>query len=271
MHASGRLALLLLLTAACFRDTPPPDLAATSSSGAASSSTGSSGDASSSSSSSEPETGTSTSSTGEGATTCAATVWYLDADKDGHGDPDSMELACSQPTGHVEVGDDCDDDNAARAPGLPELCDDQDNDCDLLIDEYSALNTSCKDCVLTAMGTSSYAFCQFDRTFADARIACQERGGDLVVIEDQAENTMLAQKGLALQGMASQWYIGVNDIAVEGSFVWLDGDPVMVSFWGDGEPSDTNDEDCGVLLAGSSTWNDGQCGLGVFFICEIAG
>jgi hypothetical protein len=182
-----------------------------------------------------------------------------------------MELACSQPTGHVEVGDDCDDDNAARAPGLPELCDDQDNDCDLLIDEYSALNTSCKDCVLTAMGTSSYAFCQFDRTFADARIACQERGGDLVVIEDQAENTMLAQKGLALQGMASQWYIGANDIAVEGNFVWLDGEPVMISFWGDGEPSDTNDEDCGVLLAGSSTWNDGQCGLGVFFICEIAG
>lgn len=50
--------------------------------------------------------------------------------------------------------------------------------------------------------------------------------------------------------------------------MWLDSDPVGAAFWGKGEPSNTGDEDCGVLLAGSSTWNDGKCSIGKFFICE---
>ena len=210
-----------------------------------------------------------TSGVGEtGATTCAPTVWYLDADKDGHGDPKATQLACDPPRGHVEVGDDCDDANGARAPSLPELCDGQDNDCDALVDEYSAVNDYCKGCTLTAIGASSYAHCELERTYTDARLECQGRGGDLTVIQDQQENDILAKYGVILDGDASQWYIGINDMAAEGDFVWLDGDPVGVFLWAKGEPSNTDDEDCGVMLAGSGTWNDGKCSLGKFFICE---
>lgn len=269
MPAPGRLALLLLLAPACFRDTPPPELSATSSeTDAASSSTGVPGTG----------TGTTTGAT-TGSTTgvdmdtsgtgCPTTPWYLDADMDGHGDPGAMMLACSQPPGHVELGDDCDDRNGARAPGLLELCDGQDNDCDPLVDEYSEKNPSCMDCELAASGASSYAYCQFERTWMDARIECKKRGGDLVVIEDKAENEALAQRAVALQGQASQWYFGLNDLQQEGAFVWLDGDPVGMTFWLPGEPNGDAEENCGVLLVGSKSWNDGACDIAAFFICEL--
>ncbi|MFT3884633.1 MAG: lamin tail domain-containing protein [Flavobacteriales bacterium] len=47
-----------------------------------------------------------------------ATVWYLDADADGFGDPDNTMLSCGQPEGYVaEPGDDCPQDGSKQSPG----------------------------------------------------------------------------------------------------------------------------------------------------------
>lgn len=232
------------------------------------------GTASTSAETTTPTTGSgdpdSTSGTSEAsATSCTPTPWYLDVDMDDHGDPKAMQLACDQPRGHVEVGDDCDDQDAARAPSLVEICDDKDNDCDLLVDESSVMNTSCKDCLLMVIGTSSYAHCMFARTYQDARIECQQRGGDLAVIQDDSENAALTEWALQVKGPATIWYIGLDDAAVEGSFLWVDGSPVGFSGWAPGEPSNTGGiEDCAVLYAGDGSWNDQQCNLAVLFICE---
>ncbi|MBN2800878.1 MAG: hypothetical protein JXX28_17205 [Deltaproteobacteria bacterium] len=59
-----------------------------------------------------------------------ATVWYLDGDADGYGDPDAALLACERPQGRVENDLDCDDAHAAARPGGTEVCDGLDNDCD---------------------------------------------------------------------------------------------------------------------------------------------
>lgn len=64
-----------------------------------------------------------------------ATTWYLDNDEDGVGDLLQPLVACDQPIGAVLSSDDCDDEDASVAPGLPETCDGRDEDCDLLIDE----------------------------------------------------------------------------------------------------------------------------------------
>ena len=62
-------------------------------------------------------------------------TWYADSDGDGDGDPASTQDACSQPSGHVSSGNDCDDGDATINPGADELCDAVDNDCDGLVDD----------------------------------------------------------------------------------------------------------------------------------------
>jgi hypothetical protein len=63
------------------------------------------------------------------------TQFYIDFDGDGHGDARSVIMACAQPDGTAEMGDDCDDNNAEANPNGTETCDGVDNDCDELIDE----------------------------------------------------------------------------------------------------------------------------------------
>jgi len=71
-----------------------------------------------------------------------ALSWYADNDADGYGDGTSSTSACSQPSGHVADGADCDDAEAATNPGATEACDGIDNDCDGDVDEDSAADAS---------------------------------------------------------------------------------------------------------------------------------
>jgi len=64
-----------------------------------------------------------------------ATVWYADADGDTFGDPLDATTACAPPAGHVANGEDCDDTSDLAAPGLEEVCDERDNNCDGAVDE----------------------------------------------------------------------------------------------------------------------------------------
>ncbi|MEC8193958.1 MAG: putative metal-binding motif-containing protein [Myxococcota bacterium] len=63
------------------------------------------------------------------------TVYYRDADGDGHGSVVEPIYSCMPLTGFAAVGDDCDDDEYWSHPGLVELCDSIDNDCNGLVDD----------------------------------------------------------------------------------------------------------------------------------------
>ena len=60
---------------------------------------------------------------------------YADADGDGFGDDTSLLTSCSVDSGRVLQGNDCDDNNPAVSPGMVELCDELDNNCDGDVDE----------------------------------------------------------------------------------------------------------------------------------------
>lgn len=56
---------------------------------------------------------------------------YVDADGDGFGDDSTEELVCEEPEDErVLIGGDCDDANAAVNPGVAEVCNGKDDDCD---------------------------------------------------------------------------------------------------------------------------------------------
>ncbi|MBI5507194.1 MAG: hypothetical protein HY903_00450 [Deltaproteobacteria bacterium] len=81
-------------------------------------------------------------------TSLPSTAWYRDADNDGHGDPNVVVSDCRQPSGHVALGDDCDDSGPCGGgcyPGNPVLddCDGHDQDCAGGPDDRYAPDASC--------------------------------------------------------------------------------------------------------------------------------
>jgi len=60
----------------------------------------------------------------------SASTFYIDADGDGYGTPDTTTRACSAPPGAVGDSTDCDDGAAAVNPGAAEVCNEIDDDCD---------------------------------------------------------------------------------------------------------------------------------------------
>jgi len=69
-------------------------------------------------------------------------TWYADGDGDGFGTPYYTDSACTQPSGHVDNSEDCDDQDIAIHPGGTEVCDDEDNDCDGTADEGSPVGAT---------------------------------------------------------------------------------------------------------------------------------
>jgi hypothetical protein len=61
--------------------------------------------------------------------------WYTDDDGDGFGTPAGATIACTQPSGRIPSSSDCDDTDSTIHPGVDEVCDGVDNNCDDSIDE----------------------------------------------------------------------------------------------------------------------------------------
>jgi len=73
------------------------------------------------------------------------TTYFLDADGDGYGVDASTLGACSLPSGYAEVGGDCDDTDTATSPAAAESCNDEDDDCNGIIDDGLPTSTVYRD------------------------------------------------------------------------------------------------------------------------------
>ena len=64
-----------------------------------------------------------------------------------------------------------------------------------------------------------------------------------------------------------QYWIGLNDIAVEGTFVWPGGSGTSYTAWKSVEPSNGSTEYCVRLLR--REWWDTDCHIQHYYICEF--
>ena len=102
-------------------------------------------------------------------------------------------------------------------------------------------------------------------TWADAQVACQAQGGDLVVLEDADENLQVS----ALAAARSTWWIGATDAAAEGTWRWIDGREADFDAWALFQPDNFFNEDC-ALQSSSGSWNDAGCEEALAYVCERA-
>ena len=182
------------------------------------------------------------------------------------------KLVCADPAnvdldgdGYSGCTNDCDDGNAAIHPGAKELCNLTDDDCNGIWDD----GVGCPPCVeQVGPGGTAWQMCFLGKEWAGAEAECVAQGGHLASVHGKDENAWLWQT--ASQIAAGSWWLGLNDVAHEGTFVWSDGTPIDYVQWGGGEPNNAGNEDC-VHLADwtGGQWNDLPCGNVLPYICRI--
>jgi hypothetical protein len=152
--------------------------------------------------------------------------------------------------------------------GLVETCNGRDDDCDGQTDE-----TGCA-CPIASFGGHLYLFCDPTANWTVARDTCAGWGYHLVTITDAAENKFVIDKANTLA--RDSWWIGLNDQAKEGTYVWADGTAAGYTVWVTGAPNNGGfggkEQDCvemmSTLFSGYG-WNDGECSNQRHFVCEL--
>ena len=100
----------------------------------------------------------------------------------------------------------------------------------------------------------------------DAQAQAAAEGAHLVTITDEMEQKWLQ----AVFGGEPSW-IGLNDIAQEGQWIWDNGEPVTYTNWGLQEPDDTSiGEEDYVIIGPSGKWEDFGPGHGGISLIRTA-
>jgi hypothetical protein len=82
-----------------------------------------------------------------------------------------------------------------------------------------------------------------ESTWTDAQLAAAAMGGSLVTINDQIENDWIFGTFGYWGNQSRDLWIGYNDITVEGTFEWADGDTSLYTNWAFGQPDNYSGND----------------------------
>uniref|UniRef100_A0A3Q1I672 C-type lectin domain-containing protein n=1 Tax=Anabas testudineus TaxID=64144 RepID=A0A3Q1I672_ANATE len=127
---------------------------------------------------------------------------------------------------------------------------------------FCVTETTCPD-GWTKLCSSCYFLSTERGSWTTGREDCRTRGADLVVIDSIEEQTFLS--GLSNKNT----WIGLTDRDKEGTWKWVDGTPLTVTYWASNQPDNKNGEDCVEILSDqSSKWNDISCEDSRQWICE---
>jgi cysteine-rich repeat protein len=171
---------------------------------------------------------------------------------------DGCDSNCTRPAcgnGVRTAGEQCDDGNGNDSDGCtnactvcgngvvtpPEECDDGnlvDGDC---------CSSRCRlpvgilagPVVNPANKHRYYLLAQAPWPASEAQAVCL--GGHLAAINNEAEQTWVWEQFSQFGGVGRDLWIGLNDAATEGTFVWTSGEPLIYTHWGDWAPDNVTD------------------------------
>ncbi|KAM9242562.1 low affinity immunoglobulin epsilon Fc receptor [Dugong dugon] len=99
-----------------------------------------------------------------------------------------------------------------------------------------------------------YYFGEGSRMWLQAKYACEDLHGRLVSIHSSEEQNFLNRRA-----KKDSW-ISLQDLDIEGEFIWSDESAVDYSNWRPGEPNNQDPgENCVMMLGSSGQWNDAFC------------
>jgi hypothetical protein len=159
--------------------------------------------------------------------------------------------------------------------GTAEVCDADDDDCDGLIDDGPGVCGPCTVVTLTGAAVPrAYMFCPVATAWATAQAQCSARGYHLVAINNSTENDGIINR--ARMASDTDWWIGLNDVTTEDTFVWDGGSTSTYrNFNPTGEPAAPGPDlqDCVYIGNGTGeplgTWADVRCdNVALPFVCE---
>ncbi|XP_033107156.1 macrophage mannose receptor 1-like [Anneissia japonica] len=112
-----------------------------------------------------------------------------------------------------------------------------------------------------------YKVDSFQRTFSDSKKACEDMDSVLTSILNPNEESFLS-----VRLNAEAFYIGLTDQQTEGTFLWIDGNPLSFTNWQKNEPNNADTgEDCVEIYGGNvqkGAWNDIPCSYQRGMICK---
>ncbi|KAM4643769.1 hepatic lectin-like [Amazona ochrocephala] len=114
-------------------------------------------------------------------------------------------------------------------------------------------------------GGKCYYFSLTRTSWHKAKARCEEMHSQLAVIDSYAK-----QSFVMFRTRNERFWIGLTDENSEGEWEWVDGTDYKTTFtfWKEGEPNNSgNNEDCAHLWV-SGEWNDVYCTYECYYICE---
>ena len=118
---------------------------------------------------------------------------------------------------------------------------------------------ACDPALLTAYGSHAYCHVLTLAGYGASQTACNDSGGYLSSVGDDAENLFLRDFTASFNS-ATPW-VGASDFITEGTWIWSSGEPFVYENWAPGYPVIGSGEDCMRFAASDSAeWVHDFCG-----------
>ncbi|XP_039677198.1 C-type lectin domain family 4 member M-like [Perca fluviatilis] len=115
----------------------------------------------------------------------------------------------------------------------------------------------------TTFGNSWYFKSEEKKTWSGSRADCEQRGADLVVINNKKEQEFvseLSKDGESWIGLWKEW--------TQGGWEWVDGSPLTETFWAAGQPLHDSEWNPGTCCDQQGKWTQGYSNDNRKWICE---